>query len=147
MQRWEVFGVPTFIANDKAVFVRLMSRPEGDGKLAETTVERVIDIVDGFPDLNEYKFTRSRVLGRPCLGGRAWLPVNWPDSNPALRSGDRAQGELWPYPRATRAGVMVGPRARVTVTPPGHDESYDRGPHDGERPNEHDPRPRRQTFQ
>ena len=58
LQRWEVFGVPTFIANDKAVFVRLMSRPEGDGKLAESTVERVLDIVDGFPDLNEYKFTQ-----------------------------------------------------------------------------------------
>ena len=58
LQRWEVFGVPTFIANDRAVFVRLMSRPEGDGKLAESTVERVIDILDGFPDLNEYKFTQ-----------------------------------------------------------------------------------------
>jgi hypothetical protein len=58
LQRWEVFGVPTFISNDKAVFVRLMSRPEGDGKLAESTVERVLDIADGFPDLNEFKFTQ-----------------------------------------------------------------------------------------
>lgn len=58
VQRWEVFGVPTFITGDKAVFVRLMSRPEGDAKLAETTVERVLDVMDGFPDLNEYKFTK-----------------------------------------------------------------------------------------
>jgi hypothetical protein len=58
VQRWEVFGVPTFITGDKAVFVRVMSRPEGDAKLAETTVERILDIVDGFPDLNEYKFTK-----------------------------------------------------------------------------------------
>ena len=57
-QRWGVFGVPTFITGEKAVFVRVMSRPEGDAKLAETTVERVLDLVDGFPDLNEYKFTR-----------------------------------------------------------------------------------------
>jgi hypothetical protein len=58
VQRWEVFGVPTFITGDKAVFVRLMSRPDGDAKLAETTVERVVDTIDGFPDLNEYKFTK-----------------------------------------------------------------------------------------
>ena len=49
VQRWEVFGVPTFIADDRAVFVRLMTRPEGDGKLAEKTVERVMDIFDGLP--------------------------------------------------------------------------------------------------
>jgi len=58
VQRWEVFGVPTFIADDKAVFVRLMTRPEGDAKLAETTVDKVLDIFGGFPELNEYKFTK-----------------------------------------------------------------------------------------
>lgn len=55
---WDVFGVPTFIAGDKAVFVRLMNRPEGDAKLAEATIERVLDLLDGFPELNEYKFTK-----------------------------------------------------------------------------------------
>ncbi len=58
VQRWEVFGVPTFIADDRAVFVRLMTRPEGDGKLAEKTVERVMDTFVDFPELNEYKFTK-----------------------------------------------------------------------------------------
>jgi hypothetical protein len=58
VQRWEVFGVPTFITGEKAVFVRLMRRPEGDTKLAETTIERLIDLSEGFPDLNEYKFTK-----------------------------------------------------------------------------------------
>lgn len=58
LQRWDVFGVPTFISGEKAVFVRLMRRPEGDTKLAEATVERVLDLVDGFADLNEYKFTK-----------------------------------------------------------------------------------------
>jgi hypothetical protein len=58
VQRWEVFGVPTFIAGERAVFVRLMSRPQGDAKLAESTIERVVDLVDAFPDLNEYKHTK-----------------------------------------------------------------------------------------
>jgi hypothetical protein len=58
VQRWDVFGVPTFISGDKAVFVRLMSRPEGDAKLAETSIERVLELMDNFTDLNEYKFTR-----------------------------------------------------------------------------------------
>ncbi len=58
VQRWDVFGVPTFISDDKAVFVRLMSRPDGDAKLAETTIERVLDLLGNFTDLNEYKFTK-----------------------------------------------------------------------------------------
>ena len=58
VQQWEVFGVPTFIADDRAVFVRLMTRPEGDVKLAERTVDRVLDLIDEFPELNEFKYTR-----------------------------------------------------------------------------------------
>lgn len=58
VQRWEVFGVPTFIADDRAVFVRVMNRPEGNAKIAEATVDRVLDLFDSFPELNEYKFTK-----------------------------------------------------------------------------------------
>ena len=58
VQRWDVFGVPTFISDDKAVFVRLMSRPDGDAKLAETTIEHVLDLLGNFTDLNEYKLTK-----------------------------------------------------------------------------------------
>ena len=54
----DVFGVPTFIAGDHAVFVRLMNRPAGDGKLARETIDRVIDLIDGHPELNEFKHTR-----------------------------------------------------------------------------------------
>ncbi len=57
-QRWEVFGVPTFITADRAVFVRLMHRPDGDAKVAESTIDRVLDLIGGFPELNEYKFTK-----------------------------------------------------------------------------------------
>jgi predicted DsbA family dithiol-disulfide isomerase len=58
VQKWDVFGVPTFISGNKAVFVRLMNRPEGDAKVAETSIERVLDILDNFTELNEYKFTK-----------------------------------------------------------------------------------------
>jgi hypothetical protein len=53
----QVFGVPTFIAGDRAVFVRLMDRPAGDATLATSTIERVMDLVTGWPELNEFKAT------------------------------------------------------------------------------------------
>jgi hypothetical protein len=53
----EVFGVPTFIVDDRAVFVRLMSRPEGDVDLARRTMQGVLDLFDSMPDLNEFKYT------------------------------------------------------------------------------------------
>lgn len=53
----EVFGVPTFVFGERAVFVRLMTRPEGDGEVARRTVEKVIRLFDEFPELNEYKQT------------------------------------------------------------------------------------------
>jgi hypothetical protein len=53
----EVWGVPTFIAGDAAVFVRLMDRPHGDAELATRTIERVVDLLTGFPALNEFKHT------------------------------------------------------------------------------------------
>jgi hypothetical protein len=40
------------------VFVRLMDRPQGNAKVAEANVEKVLDHIEGFPELNEYKFTR-----------------------------------------------------------------------------------------
>ena len=52
-----VFGVPTFVAGGRAVFVRLMDRPEGDGDHAGATVERVLDLLTGWPALNEFKHT------------------------------------------------------------------------------------------
>jgi protein-disulfide isomerase-like protein with CxxC motif len=53
----QVFGVPTFIAGDQAVFVRVMDRPEGDVERARTTVERVLDLLTSWPELNEFKHT------------------------------------------------------------------------------------------
>ena len=48
VKRWSVFGVPTFIKGDTAVFVRLMERHRVDD------VERVLDLLD-WSALNEYK--------------------------------------------------------------------------------------------
>ena len=57
VERLRVFGVPTFISADDAVFVRLMNRPMGDASLATTTIERVLDLFEGWPELNEFKHT------------------------------------------------------------------------------------------
>jgi 2-hydroxychromene-2-carboxylate isomerase len=51
------FGVPTFIAGQQAVFVRLMQRP-ADPATAMATLERLLAMVVDWPDLNEFKATR-----------------------------------------------------------------------------------------
>ncbi len=51
------FGVPTVIADRRAAFVRLMDRPDGDVDHARRTVERLLDLVVGWPELNELKDT------------------------------------------------------------------------------------------
>ena len=53
-----VFGVPTFVVGDAGVFVRTMTRPAGDGDLARSTIEHVVSLITGHPDLNEFKHTR-----------------------------------------------------------------------------------------
>ncbi|MHB8594833.1 MAG: DsbA family protein [Acidimicrobiales bacterium] len=52
-----VFGVPTFIAGNVAVFARIMSRPGSDPERARSTIEHVMGLVVGHPDLNEFKHT------------------------------------------------------------------------------------------
>ena len=52
-----VFGVPTFIVGDRAVFVRLMTRPESDSVRARSTIDRVLTLTTEQPDLNEFKHT------------------------------------------------------------------------------------------
>jgi len=54
----DIFGVPTFVVGDAAVFVRLMSRPAGDAALAQRTVQGVLDLFETMPDLNEFKYTK-----------------------------------------------------------------------------------------
>lgn len=51
-----VWGVPTFIVDDKAVFVRLLDLPLGDAALAINTIERALDNI-AWSSLNEFKHT------------------------------------------------------------------------------------------
>lgn len=53
----KVFGVPTFIVGDAAAFVRLRQRPHGDHEGAIRTIERVVQTLTGWPELNEFKWT------------------------------------------------------------------------------------------
>jgi hypothetical protein len=52
-----MWGVPTFLAGDRAVFVRVLDRPEGDGALGRRRIEQVLDLVEGAPMLHEFKQT------------------------------------------------------------------------------------------
>ena len=59
VEHHNVWGVPTFISGDEAVFVRVMDRaPAGsDPAASRRTIERVVDLLDGWPELNEFKHT------------------------------------------------------------------------------------------
>lgn len=52
-----VFGVPTFVVGDRAVFVRIMTRPAGDARDARSTIEGVLALLDEHPEINEFKHT------------------------------------------------------------------------------------------
>jgi hypothetical protein len=54
-----VWGVPTFISGDEAVFVRVMDRAQDsvDPEASIRTIERIVDLLDGWPELNEFKHT------------------------------------------------------------------------------------------
>jgi DSBA-like thioredoxin domain len=55
---YDVFGVPTFLLGDDAVFVRFMTRPAGDAAKAWAVVERAVDLLCDHPELNEFKHTK-----------------------------------------------------------------------------------------
>lgn len=52
----DVWGVPTFMADGRAAFVRLMDLPT-DGADARRSIERILDLLTGWPSLNEFKHT------------------------------------------------------------------------------------------
>jgi protein-disulfide isomerase-like protein with CxxC motif len=57
VEEHQVFGVPTIIAGDRAVFIRLMDRTL-DPATARTTVDRLLEMIVAWPALNEFKATR-----------------------------------------------------------------------------------------
>jgi hypothetical protein len=54
----DVFGVPTFIIENDAVFVRLMTRPKGDADVARSTIDRILGLIIDHPEINEFKHTQ-----------------------------------------------------------------------------------------
>ncbi|MST33327.1 protein-disulfide isomerase [Acidimicrobiaceae bacterium USS-CC1] len=58
VERHDVFGVPTFIVGEHATFVRLMDRADGGADKAVATITRIVDLLTGWPELNEFKQTR-----------------------------------------------------------------------------------------
>jgi len=55
VQAHQVWGVPTFITDRRAVFVRLLDRPAGDAAAATARIEQVVHLVDSSLQLHEFK--------------------------------------------------------------------------------------------
>ncbi|NNN21623.1 MAG: protein-disulfide isomerase [Acidimicrobiales bacterium] len=53
-----VFGNPTFIIGESAVFLRIMERPRGDATYSIQMIEKVLDTIILTPEINELKHTR-----------------------------------------------------------------------------------------
>ena len=51
-----VWGTPTFVVGDSAIFVRLLDHSHGDTAIATRTIERILDDIE-WPILNEFKHT------------------------------------------------------------------------------------------
>ncbi|MEA3055589.1 MAG: hypothetical protein QOD30_1021 [Actinomycetota bacterium] len=53
----DVWGVPTFIADGQAAFVRVMDRPRDGLHEPIKVIERIVGLLSGWPELNEFKHT------------------------------------------------------------------------------------------
>lgn len=51
-----VWGTPTFVVRDSAIFVRLLDHSHGDAHVARRTIDRILDDIE-WPMLNEFKHT------------------------------------------------------------------------------------------
>ena len=89
VERWGVFGVPTFIEGDEAVFVRFMERGRVDD------LERTLELLD-WTRLNEFKRPRIDRLQVRCEGASA-----------AARSSVEHVGDRLPH-SATRGRARHG---------------------------------------
>ena len=57
-ERFEAFGVPTFVVNDDATFVRYMSEPSEDPEASVELINSLLDMMTNRSDINEFKHTR-----------------------------------------------------------------------------------------
>lgn len=56
--RHEAFGVPTFVVNDQATFVRYMKGPSDDAQASVDLIESLLTLMTHQSDLNEFKHTQ-----------------------------------------------------------------------------------------
>jgi predicted DsbA family dithiol-disulfide isomerase len=56
-ERYEAFGVPTFVLDDVATFVRYMVPPTNGGAASVTVIESLLKLMSHEPHLNEFKRT------------------------------------------------------------------------------------------
>jgi hypothetical protein len=56
--RFEAFGVPTFVVNDDATFVRYMSEPGDDPAPSVELITSLLSMMTNRADLNEFKHTQ-----------------------------------------------------------------------------------------
>ena len=56
--KYEAFGVPTFVLDGDATFVRYMSAPSGGDQASVKVIESILALISLSPDLNEFKHTR-----------------------------------------------------------------------------------------
>jgi DSBA-like thioredoxin domain len=55
VEEHSAFGVPTFVTDGQAMFVRIMTRPSGDPSTSVDAIERILGLLTGHPELNELK--------------------------------------------------------------------------------------------
>ena len=58
LARYEAFGVPTFVVNHEATFVRYMTAPTRDALASRKIIESLLTLMEQQPDLNEFKHTQ-----------------------------------------------------------------------------------------
>jgi len=58
MAQFEAFGVPTFVVNNDATFVRYMKPPTGDGVASTAIISSLVTMMAEQVDVNEFKHTK-----------------------------------------------------------------------------------------
>lgn len=56
--KYEAFGVPTFVVDGDATFVRYMTTPSADLQASVKVIESILSLIALEPELNEFKHTR-----------------------------------------------------------------------------------------
>jgi len=57
-ERYEAFGVPTFVVGSDATFVRYMETPSANAQASITLIESMVNLMSAQSALNEFKHTR-----------------------------------------------------------------------------------------